>query len=90
MEAKVGDSAQTRVMAATAEDVPMSTTVIEAIAELESTRPMALDVTLYDAIDLDALDSLCTASSGGVEVSFTVDDYDIEVRADDTVVVERR
>lgn len=90
MEAKVGDSAQTRVVATTAEDVPMSTTVIEAIAELESTQPMALDVTLYDAIDLDALDSLYTAPAEGVEVSFTVDDYAIEVRADDTVLVERQ
>lgn len=86
MGATVGEA--NRTVERSVGDVPASTAVIEAIAELESTSPTALDVTLYDAIDLDALDALC--GDTGVVVSFTTDEYGIEIRTDRTVLVHRR
>ncbi|QSG04130.1 HalOD1 output domain-containing protein [Natranaeroarchaeum sulfidigenes] len=87
MAVTVGDAKQDRVVEQRAETVPASTAVIEAIAELESTQPMTLDVTLYDSVDLDALDALCEGSSN-IGVSFTADGYAVEISGD-TVVVER-
>lgn len=89
MAVTVGEGAQDRVVEPISEGVPASTVVIEAIAALESTQPMALDITLYDSVDLDALDALCEGASNEVTVSFTADAYAVEVTSD-TVVVERR
>ncbi|MCL9812497.1 HalOD1 output domain-containing protein [Natranaeroarchaeum aerophilus] len=88
MAVTVGDAKQDRVVEQRTETVPASTAVIEAIAELESTQPMTLDVTLYDSVDLDALDALCEGPSSDVGVSFTADGYAVEISGD-TVVVER-
>lgn len=89
MGVRVGEITQNRVVEPIAEGVAASTAVIEAIAKLESTQPTALDITLYDAVDLDALDALCEGPAGEVGVSFVTDSYAVEVSSD-TVIVERR
>ncbi len=88
MAVSVGDAKQDRVVEQRAETVPVSTVVIEAIAELESTQPLTLDITLYDSVDLDALDALCEGASNDVDVSFTADGYAVEISGD-AVAVER-
>ena len=65
--------------------------IIEQIASLEETDPMALPP-LYDAIDPEALDSLSqpSASDGaraGATVRFTYCGYDVCIGADGDIVV---
>ncbi|QSW97871.1 HalOD1 output domain-containing protein [Haloterrigena alkaliphila] len=65
--------------------------LIEQVASLEETDPMALPP-LYDAIDPEALDSLCrsSASDGAMTeptVHFTYCGYDVRVGAAGDVAV---
>jgi len=68
----------------------VSMTVIEAIAELESVPPMELDIPVYTAVDLEALDTLCAEATGEFRLSFQVAAYDVSIRGGDTVSVERQ
>jgi len=68
----------------------VSTAVIEAIADIESVEPTALDLTLYDAVDLDALERLCEGSDEDLVMEFTVEDYRVRVRGSTSVIVEPR
>lgn len=59
-----------------------SVAVLEAIAAVEGVSPTDLhtdhNITLYDSVDLEALDALLTHDSE-VTVSFTVDDYRVHI-----------
>jgi len=68
----------------------VSTTVIEAIADLESVPPLELDIPLYDAVDPDALDALCADATEEFRLSFQVAAYDVRIHGGETVVVERQ
>lgn len=66
-----------------------SEAVIAALAEAEGTAPTELDP-LYDAVDGDALDRLFARERGGASpsaVRFSVDDWNVVVRDDGTVVI---
>lgn len=45
-------------------DVPVSEAVIQAVSEFESRPPTALP-SLYDSVDIDAVDSLCVRQADG-------------------------
>ncbi|MDQ2050038.1 HalOD1 output domain-containing protein [Natronolimnohabitans sp. A-GB9] len=68
-----------------------SLAVIEQIAALEDTDPMSLPP-LYDAVDPEALDSLCHSPTAGqtrtaTEVRFTYCGYDVRVGTDGDVEI---
>lgn len=66
--------------------VPISTRVVEAIADARGVDPTALDVPLYWEIDLEALDTLCETDHD-VAVSFTYDGTPVTVHGDGRVEV---
>lgn len=65
-----------------------STTIIDVIAALEDVDavalPRALETTLFDHVDPEALDTLL-ATSGSIEISFAFDGY--TVRIDESALV---
>ncbi len=65
-----------------------STSVIQALAEKEGVKPNELP-SLYDAIDLEALDRLCRSSHGLRGVTFIHQDYRIDVTPESNVDVTR-
>lgn len=67
---------------------PVSTVVIEAIADVESVEPTELDVTLYDSIDLDALERLCEGAGEDLVLEFAIEEYRVRVRGSSAVIVE--
>ena len=68
----------------------VSTAVIEALADVESVEPTELDVTLYEVIDLDALERLRERTGEDLVLEFTVEDYRVRVRGTNAVIVEPR
>lgn len=62
---------------------PPSLAVVTALADLKEKEPTDLDYTLYNYIQPQALDTL--TQSGTVEITFTVEQYTIHIREDDTV-----
>ena len=72
------------------ENPSVSTAVIEAIADAESVEPTELDLTLYEAVDVDALERLCRDGDESLVLSFEIDDYRIRIRGSNSVVVEPR
>lgn len=64
---------------------PPSIAIIEALAELEDRDPVNLELTLYDYIHPEALNTL--TQSGDVEIWFTVPQYEIHVRESGAVVI---
>lgn len=70
----------------------VSGAVVEAVAEAEGTDPLELTPPLYDAVDSDALDRLFADAStdGRMEVAFAYRGYDVSVRGDGSVSVEKR
>jgi len=67
----------------------LSSAVVEAVAEDMDTKPEELPVSLYEAIEPDALDTLFESqnSSDGVVV-FSYCDYEVTVTADGDVSLE--
>ena len=64
-----------------------SIAVVEALAEMKKVEPRALDFTLHDYVDTEALDSV-VSDGQDITVSFTLDGYRVQVKRD-AVVVER-
>lgn len=62
---------------------PPSQTIVEAIADHEGVDPTELDLRLYDYIDPAALDSVMESSK--VEVTVSIDEYEIQVIDFDTI-----
>ncbi|MFC7216240.1 HalOD1 output domain-containing protein [Saliphagus sp. GCM10025334] len=66
-----------------------SIAVIDAVAHAEDVEITdvsdALDTTLFDQVDPDALDAL-VSSSDHVSVAFSVDDYEVQIEGDEIVV----
>ncbi|SDR41507.1 HalOD1 output domain-containing protein [Natronobacterium texcoconense] len=56
-----------------------SVAVVEAVARAEGTDPMALDPSLYRAIDPDALDRLVESADEELTVEFTFAGYTVRV-----------
>lgn len=74
------------------ESEPISTTVIEAIAEHKSVDPMALEQPLYDVIDPDALDAFLAGSGTSGDsfrrhVEFVYDGCTVRVSEDRSIDV---
>lgn len=74
------------------ESVPISSAVIEAIAEHKSVDPVDLDQPLYDVVDPDALDAFFAESAGsadpaGRRVEFAYDGCTVRVSGDGTIDV---
>ncbi|UPV73335.1 hypothetical protein M0R89_12350 [Halorussus limi] len=73
-------------------DEPLSTAVIEAVADAADLEPAELGTPLYDQIDPDALDNLFGDRHNGIprgsgHVVFTLLDYEVTVYSDGYVVV---
>jgi hypothetical protein len=70
----------------------VTTAVISALAAAEDVDPMNLDFTLAEYVDADALEKVVGSQTapGGVEVSFSVRDYDVAVESTGEVVVTSR
>ncbi|WP_458206956.1 HalOD1 output domain-containing protein [Haladaptatus sp. NG-SE-30] len=69
-----------------AEDTPLSTAVVIALAEMAGDDPAEMGVPLYDVIDPDALDSLFSDKHDGTprmggKVVFTILDYEVTVHS---------
>ncbi|UTF55887.1 HalOD1 output domain-containing protein [Natronosalvus rutilus] len=66
-----------------------SIAVINAVAHAEDVEITdvsdTLDMTLYDQVDPDALDTL-VFSSDHVSVAFSVDDYEVQIEGNEVVV----
>lgn len=60
-----------------------SITVIRAIAEIENSDPLDLEFTLYDVIDPEAFDKLCTSED--VQIYFEIDQYEVRIIGTETV-----
>lgn len=60
-----------------------SLTIIRAIADMENSDPLDPEFTLYDAIDPEALDTLC--ASNEVRIDFEIAQYEVCVIDSDTV-----
>lgn len=67
---------------------PLSERVVDAIAGHDNVETDELDLVLYDAIDLDALDRLFNDTVGSLH--FVIDDYDVLVTTDGDVDVQGR
>jgi hypothetical protein len=76
-----------RAIDRTAGGDPVSTAVIEAIADIESVEPKDLDLRLYDAIDPEALERLCDDAESDLVLEFSVADYRVRVTGEGTVFV---
>lgn len=68
------------------QDEPVSTQVVEAVAEMEDTGHTELPP-LFDTIDPDALDTI--AQENGGAVSFQYAGYALKVRGTMDIVVQR-
>lgn len=69
-----------------------SMAIVQAIATIEGVEPTAVDFSLYEAIDPEALNALVCSdmTEGDVVIQFTTDEYQIQVQSDETVTVEYR
>jgi hypothetical protein len=73
-------------------DQPLSTAVIDAVADAADVDPAELGTRLYDQIDPDALDNIFSDRHNGMprgsgHVGFTLLDYEVTVYSDGYVVV---
>lgn len=70
----------------------MKTTLVEkligAIADVEETDPQYLDITLQDWIDADAIRGLVAHGNDSWELQFKVQNYDVIIRADETILID--
>lgn len=66
---------------------PVSTNVLEAIAQVEETDPVDIPCPLYEVIDPDALDTLYRTGGSAVVVEFTYCGYSVTVQRDGEVSV---
>lgn len=67
---------------------PPSIAVVNALAALKGIEPTELDYTLYHYIQPETLDTLLR--SGTVEVTFTVEQYEVTVSGTSTVQITHR
>jgi hypothetical protein len=58
-----------------------SIAIVEAVADLEGTEPAAVEVTLHEHVDADALDILLS-NGRYVSVSFTLGEYHVRIDGD--------
>lgn len=69
----------------------ITASIVEAIAAAKATEPTAIDVQLSDHVDLDALETLYTHSSGNETstwtVQFTVDTLQVTVTSNGKITV---
>ena len=68
--------------------VPVDTAVVEAIADARSVDPTDLEFRLYEVIDPEALDRLCSGG-GDVVVEFSVEDHRVRISGDTVTVTPR-
>lgn len=61
--------------------------VVETIARVTDSDPLAMDPPLYDIVDTDALDSLYS-NGANVVVEFEYDGYEVRIDTDQTVTVD--
>lgn len=71
-----------------------SAAVVEAVARAEGVDPTEIERPLYEVVDPDALDDLFSSRhvhspASGIRVSFTYYGYEIQVRGDGDVTLER-
>ena len=89
-DARTGESSETVVAAWDGSGVP-STVVVEAVASANGRDPVEMP-SLYDTLDVDALDELLTADrpgmNGNVAVSFTYDGAYVWVDGGGTIEVD--
>lgn len=72
----------------TRSDPPASVAVVEAVSAAEGRDPMSLPL-LRDAVDPEALDTLCR-TSGRHTVSFEYSDSHVTIERDGSITVEVR
>jgi len=72
---------------ATRNEQPMSSQVLEAVAEQEGTTLLALDQPLYEAVDPDALDHLFAGDRRPDTVRFSYSGYEVSISGDGRIAV---
>lgn len=74
-------------------DEPLTTAIIEALARVENMDPVALEVSLYEAVDPDIINDLgqtITTTSGADSdwwYQFTLDPYTVEIGSDGKIII---
>ncbi|SHH27954.1 HalOD1 output domain-containing protein [Halobaculum gomorrense] len=68
----------------------VASAIIGAVAEAEGVGPEAVDSTLHCAIDADAVAALLAHDATDWRLRFPLDDHDVTVRGEGTVVVDGR
>lgn len=71
-------------------DGSVSRAIVEAIADKEGLDPVELTPPLYEVIDPDALERIFADTSTVGSVTFTYENYEVTVRSDDHISVEKR
>jgi hypothetical protein len=64
--------------------------IVEALAELDGVDPLALDYSLYDYVDLEAIERMHANSATDWSLRFDVPGHEVTVRSDRTVLVDGR
>ena len=85
MSDEVGGAIGSTIGSFLPDDVPASTAVVEAVADVTNERPEAMPP-LYDAVDTDALDSIFRRTTDGM-VAFRYVGFLVSVHADGSVQV---
>ena len=71
------------------DDRPPSIAVVETMAKVRGAEPTELDITLYELVDPDALDSLFLGRDvGNLEVRLQVDRHLVTIGGDGSIQVE--
>jgi len=88
------ESASSAYMASKDEGQPISQTVLKAVAELSNRAVIPTDSTtplppLYEAIDPDALNTICQDATADTEITitFTYCGYEVSVKNGDEIIV---
>lgn len=72
----------------TSTSTPPSVTLIRAVAAERGVEPDELQFRLQEEVDTDALDALARHDGADWQLEFRVDDHDVTVESDGTVVVD--
>ena len=66
----------------------LNATIITAIAEAEGVDPMDLEYSIYEYIDLDAVEALLEGARGPTLLEFSVDDHTVTAHSNGTITVD--
>lgn len=73
-----GDSEPNRITDLTSTNT-LATDIIEAVCDHKGINPLKLEFSLYDYIDIEAVDALVKSVSSGLKLQFTLEDIRVYI-----------